>query len=157
MVALERSQDPMSTFPKRNSPWDDLDPIREDLFSVERIAEQARFLALTQTVILPPGKGRSLTGRLSENAAMLQQSHLQVAKAIEEGQAITPAAEWLLDNYYLVERQIYDVRGDLPPGYYRQLPKLASGRFEGYPRVLGLAWDMVAHTDSRFEPAILCR
>ena len=147
----------MSTFSKRTSPWDDLDPIREDLFSVERIAEQARFLALTQTVILPPGKGRSLTGRLSENAAMLQQSHLQVAKAIEEGQAITPAAEWLLDNYYLVERQIYDVRGDLPPGYYRQLPKLASGRFEGYPRVLGLAWDMVAHTDSRFEPAILCR
>src|SRR5579859_1514959 len=96
-----RGEETMSTFSKRGVPWDDLDPIREDLFSMERIAGQARLLARTQTVILPPGKGRSLTGRLNDNAAMLLQSHQLVAKAIEEGQAITPAAEWLLDNYYL--------------------------------------------------------
>ncbi len=141
----------------RLAPWNDLDPIREELFSVERIEEQARHLALAQAVTAFPGKGRPLAGRLSENAAMLLDSHLQVAKAVEEGYAISPAAEWLLDNYYLVERQIYDVRADLPPGYYRQLPKLAGGRFEGYPRVFGLAWDIVAHTDSRFEPDMVCR
>ena len=44
-----------------------------------------------------------------------------------------------------------------PPGYYRQLPKLAEGPFAGYPRVFGLAWAFVAHTDSHFDPDILRR
>ena len=46
---------------------------------------------------------------------------------------------------------------DLPPGYYRQLPKLAGGPFAGYPRVFGLAWAFVAHTDSLFDPEMLRR
>ena len=74
-----------------------------------------------------------------------------------EERAITPAAEWLIDNYHLVERQIREIRADLPPGYYRQLPKLADGPFAGYPRVFGMAWAFVAHTDSRFDPEMLRR
>src|SRR6185503_11049099 len=50
-----------------------------------------------------------------------------------------------------------EVREDLPPGFYRRLPKLADGPLEGYPRVLGLAWAFVAHSDSRFEPETLLR
>jgi hypothetical protein len=47
-------------------------------------------------------------------------------------------------------------RGRLvPPGFCRQLPKLAEGALEGSPPVVGLAWAVVAHTDSRFEPEIL--
>ena len=70
---------------------------------------------------------------------------------------ITPAAEWLVDNYHLVEKQIHEIHSDLPPGYYRQLPKLAAGPFAGYPRVFGIAWAFVAHTDSRFDPEMLVR
>ena len=68
---------------------------------------------------------------------------------------ISPAAEWLLDNYHLVEEQIREIRQDLPPSFYRLLPKLAGGPFDGYPRVLGVAWAFVAHTDSRFDPETL--
>jgi cyclic beta-1,2-glucan synthetase len=56
-----------------------------------------------------------------------------------------------------VEEQIREIREDLPPGYYRQLPKLASGPFAGYPRVFGIAWTFVAHTDSHFDPEMLRR
>ncbi|HSG64263.1 MAG TPA: glycosyl transferase, partial [Gammaproteobacteria bacterium] len=38
-----------------------------------------------------------------------------------------------------------------------QLPKLAEGPFAGYPRVFGVAWAFVAHTDSRFDPEMLRR
>ena len=76
---------------------------------------------------------------------------------LESGRGVVPAAEWLLDNYHLVEEQIREIRDDLPPGYYRQLPKLAAGPFAGYPRVFGLAWAFVAHTDSHFDPQILRR
>ena len=78
-------------------------------------------------------------------------------RAADEGRAITPAAEWLIDNYHLVEKQIREIRTDLPTGYYRQLPKLTDRPFAGYPRVFGIAWAFVAHADSRFDAEMLCR
>ena len=101
--------------------------------------------------------GRSLAVRLKENEAVLLQAYSDTADSVGEGRSITPAAEWLLDNYHLVEEQIREIRDDLPPDYYRQLPKLASGPFAGYPRVFGIAWAFVAHTDSHFEPEMLHR
>jgi len=62
-----------------------------------------------------------------------------------------------VDNYHVVETQIRQISDDLPPGYYRQLPKLADGPLAGYPRVFGMAWAFVAHTDSRFDAQLLCR
>ncbi len=138
------------------SPWDNLNPIREELFSIERIEEHARSLAVAQTVTPKVTRGLPLAGRLAENAIVLLESHRAIAKVIDAGGAISPAAEWLLDNYYLVERQIHAIRSDLPSGYYRQLPKLADGPFRGYPRILGVVWAFVAHTDSRFDSEMLC-
>ena len=68
-----------------------------------------------------------------------------------------PADEWLLDNFYVAQEQIRQVRDDLPRGFYRGLPKLAEGHLEGYPRVLGIAWAFVAHTDSRIDREVLLR
>ena len=139
------------------SPWENQEAIREELFSVERLEEHARSLADAQLVRAKPNKGYPLLGRLADNGAILNDAHHAIAKAIEEGHAITPAAEWLIDNYHLVERHIREIRADLPPAYYRQLPKLAGGPFADYPRVFGVAWAFVAHTDSRFDSEILCR
>jgi cyclic beta-1,2-glucan synthetase len=79
-----------------------------------------------------------------------------IAAAIREERAITPAAEWLVDNFHVVEDQIRELRDDLPHGFYRQLPKLADGPLAGYPRVYGLAWAFAAHSDSHFDPQTLC-
>ncbi len=108
---------------------------------------------------LPKGPlaGRSLAGRLKDNESVLLDAYHTIANGVDAGRAITPAAEWLLDNYHVVEEQIREIRDDLPRGYYRQLPKLATGPFAGYPRVFGAAWAFVAHTDSHFDPGILCR
>ena len=139
------------------SPWDSRKPVREELFSVERLEEHARSLAAAQPVTPQPIKGHPLSGRLTDNGSVLLHAYRMIARAIDERHAITPAAEWLVDNYYLVERQIREVRSALPHGYYRQLPKLADGPFAGYPRVFGLAWAFVAHTDSHFDAEMLCR
>ena len=138
-------------------PWDDGAPIRAELFSVERLEEHARSLAAAQVVTPGQVKGASLAKRLGDNEAVLLAAYRDVAEAIGADEAITPAAEWLIDNFHLVEKQIREVRVDLPPGYYRQLPKLAGGPFVGYPRVFGVAWAFVAHTDSLFDPEVLCR
>jgi cyclic beta-1,2-glucan synthetase len=139
------------------SPWNSQEPVREELFSVERLEEHARSLAAAQQVEQRPARGHPLAGRLADNGAILLDAYRSTVKAIDEGRAITPAAEWLIDNYHLVEKQIREIRSDLPPGYYRQLPKLAAGPFAGYPRVFGMAWAFVAHTDSRFDSEMLLR
>jgi cyclic beta-1,2-glucan synthetase len=142
------------SFFKRSSPWDDETPIREELFSVERLETHARSLAVAQTVAPINTAGRSLSPRLADNGVILLSAYRSIVAAIEENRAITPAAEWLIDNYYVVERQIRQISTDLPPGYYRQLPKLLTGPFAGYPRIFGIAWAFVAHTDSSFDADI---
>jgi cyclic beta-1,2-glucan synthetase len=139
------------------APWNNEETIRADLFSIERLEQHAESLAAAQPVASRPTTGRSLAGRLRENEKVLLAAYRSIARAVGEGHAITPAAEWLLDNYHLVEEQVREIRDDLPPGYYRLLPKLATGPFAGYPRVFGVAWAFVAHTDSRFDPEMLRR
>src|SRR6267154_1520820 len=139
------------------APWDNEESIREELFSIERLEQHAESLAAAQPVTAMPTTGRSLAVRLRDNESVLLEAYRAIASAIGAGRAITPAAEWLLDNYHLVEGQIREIRDDLPSGYYRQLPKLTTGPFAGYPQVFGLAWAFVAHTDSRFDSEMLRR
>ena len=140
-----------------SSPWNDIALVREDIFGIERLELHAESLAKAQLTTQKPPFVRSLQNRLNENDAVLLAAYRASAHELESGRTVVPAAEWLLDNYHLVEEHIREVRDDLPPGYYRQLPKLASGPFAGYPRVFGLMWAFVAHTDSRLDPEMLRR
>jgi len=139
------------------NPWKDPTPVREELFGVERLEQHARSLASAQAVTERPPAVVSLRKRLRQNAAVLLAAYRASAHEIESERTVVPAAEWLLDNYHLVEEQIREIHDDLPPNYYRQLPKLAEGPFAGYPRIFGLAWAYIAHTDSHFDPQTLAR
>src|SRR5580692_236203 len=137
------------------SPWDNEELVRAELFGSERLEQHAASLAAAQGVTQRRSARRSLGARLKQNESVLLAAYRAIGAAVGEGRAITPSAEWLLDNYHLVEEQIREIRADLPPGFYRQLPKLAEGPFVGYPRVFGLAWAYIAHSDSRFDPDTL--
>ena len=142
-------------FSRKASPWDSKLPIREELFSVERLEAHAKSLAVAQSVASRPSRGLSLAARLADNSTVLLSAYGEIVKAIDDGRQITPAGEWLIDNFHLVETQIRQISTDLPPSYYLQLPKLVTGPFAGYPRVFGMAWAFVAHTDSSFDSEIL--
>ena len=133
------------------------EPIRAELFSVERLEQHGETLAVAQRVTDSPARGRPISARVRENGRVLLEAYRSIAVAIREERAITPAAEWLVDNFHVVEEQIREIRDDLPRGFYRQLPKLAEGPLEGYPRVFGIAWAYVAHTDSHFDTQTLAR
>lgn len=135
--------------------WQDREPIREELFGIERLEQHAASLARAQEVTHRPARVVSLRGRLEENAQALITVYRHCVEDMEARKEMVPAAEWLLDNYHLVEAQIREIRQDLPAGFYKQLPKLASGPFAGYPRVFGLAWAFIAHTDSHLDADVL--
>ena len=85
------------------APWDNERSIREELFSIERLEQHAETLAAAQPITARPMAGRSLAARLKQNEEVLLAAYRAIAKAVGEGRAITPSAEWLLDNYHLVE------------------------------------------------------
>ncbi len=129
-------------------------PIRFELFSDERLEQHAVSLAQAQKISARK-EGKKLLPRVRENSCVLLSAYKSVANAVRQQRAITPAAEWLLDNFHVIEEQVGDIHVDLPESYYHELPKLSEGILEGYPRVYGIAWALVAHTDSRFAPELL--
>ena len=131
--------------------------IRSELFGVERLEQHGESLAMAQRAGAAPVRAQPLLARVEENAGVLARAYADITATVRRSRAITPAAEWLLDNSYVVDAQLRDIRADLPPGYYRKLPKLSTGHLAGYPRVYGVAWAFVAHTDSRFDPDSLRR
>jgi cyclic beta-1,2-glucan synthetase len=133
------------------------EPIRAELFSVERLEQHAKSLAAAQRTTSKPTTDRRLDKRFWDNVRALRTAYHATVGAVRDGRTITPGADWLVDNFHVVEEQVREIRTDLPPGFSRQLPKLTDGPFEGYPRVFGLAWAFVAHTDSRFDPEMLRR
>ncbi len=134
-------------------------PIRAELFGAQRFEEHGRSLALAQTV-QAPGKGDGGFGnplffpRVDENIAALREAYDYIARTSRSGHYVTPAAEWLLDNFHLIEAQLQQIQEGVPHRYYADLPKLADKPLEGLPRVYGIAWAYVAHTDSVLDPLL---
>ncbi len=77
--------------------------------------------------------------------------------AVQAGQRVTPAGEWLLDNGYLIEEQIRAARRDLPKRYSHALPRLLEGAEAGIPRVYDIALKAIAHSDGRVDRESLSR
>ncbi|MDD5305562.1 MAG: hypothetical protein PHS14_20880 [Elusimicrobia bacterium] len=132
-------------------------PFRDELLSIELLEERARALGARFTVDPSRRAARSVFPRFDENARLLRDAYRELTDDAHRGEFVTPAAEWLLDNFHLVAAEIREVRWNLPHGYYRQLPALASPELEGNARVYALAVELIRHSDSRLYASQLVR
>ena len=131
------------------SPKDD-QPFRTELYNVDQLERHARELAASHQ-IATSGAPDKLLARLHENERILVQAYGLVTAAAKRKRRIAPAAEWLLDNFYLIEEQIRTARRHLPQSYSRELPRLANGPAASYPRVYGIALEIISHVDGRVD------
>ncbi len=136
--------------------FNDEPPLRAELFSSDQMEQHGKRLASAHR-LLPGRVPDQLLSRLAANARVLTQTCDQLTKAVVARHRITPAGEWLLDNYYLVEEQIRTARRHLPKGYSRELPGLSDGASAGLPRVYDIALETIAHGDGRVDPDSLSR
>ena len=131
-------------------------PLRAELFSAEQMEQHGVRLASAHR--LSPGRvPDQLLSRLAANEGVLIATCNRLTAAVAAKHRITPAGEWLLDNFYLVEEQIRTARRHLPKGYSRELPGLAEGASHGLPRVYDIALETIAHGDGRVDPDSLSR
>ena len=88
-------------------------PLRSELFSVDQMQQHGKALAGSHE--LSPRRGPDqLLPRLSDNEAFLLELRQLLTEAVQAGRRITPAGEWLLDNFYLIEEQIGTAKRHLP-------------------------------------------
>lgn len=126
-------------------------PIRAELFGIQRFEQHGHSLARAQAVEEDrrlAREGAPFFPRVDENLASLRNAFDYIALISLSGRYVSPAAEWLLDNFHLVEAQLQQIHDGVPRSYYARLPKLAAPPLAGLPRVYGIAWAYVAHTDS---------
>ncbi|HEU4563048.1 MAG TPA: glucoamylase family protein, partial [Gemmatimonadaceae bacterium] len=127
-------------------------PIRGELLGAEKLAERAQALARAQRVIPHPRRRpAALLARLDSTRRLLDAARARLAAADAADVDISPAGEWLLDNYHVVREHIGEVRESLPRGYYRELPELAGGHLAGYPRIYDVAITLISHTEGRVD------
>lgn len=125
-------------------------PIRAELFGAQRFEQHGHSLARAQAIQSEAARGERFLffPRVETNLESLRKAFDYIALISQSGRYVTPAAEWLLDNFHLVEAQLQQIREGVPRSYYARLPKLAAPPLAGLPRVYGIAWAYVAHTDS---------
>lgn len=92
----------------------------------------------------------SLLGYLDGYESLLRKATRYFREATERG-SLSYAAEWILDNYYVAQQTVRQIREDMPPGYYRQLPVTAAGALAGIPRIYILAQDLLVKQDAQLN------
>jgi cellobiose phosphorylase len=129
-------------------------PLRAELFGIVQMEEHGKVLARSHKI--NPGKAKDLLlNRLADNEIILSEACNLLTVALKEGRQISPAAEWLLDNFYLIEEQIRTAKRHLPKGYSKELPRLTG--ITAYPRVYDIALETISHGDGRVDPEGLSR
>jgi len=132
-------------------------PIRAELLGQEGLDAQAKQLALACELEEPRRVNSPLLRRFEENARLLHLALARVTTADDRAERRSLDAEWLADNFYIVEDVLREVRRDFPQGYDRELPKLDDDPVLGYPRVYAIALSLVAHTDAELDETRITR
>jgi cyclic beta-1,2-glucan synthetase len=129
-------------------------PLRSELFSRDQMQRHAKVMADAHR--LHTGhRPTPLLSRLVDNARVLIDARNLLTETVTAGRRIAPGAEWLLDNFYLIEEQIRTARRHLPKGYSQELPSLKDGPLAGFPRVYDIALEIISHGDGRADPESL--
>jgi len=121
------------------------------MLSPVQIREHALRMAEGHLVDPQPKRTTELLERLERARLWVRQVCSDLSAATRLEQSATLAAEWILDNEYIIEESVRDVLLNLPKPFYRKLPKLSAVPYQGLPRIYGLAKELVSHTGLRLD------
>jgi len=124
-------------------------PLRGELLNIEQLAQYAQLLASSQQVVSEGGDD-SLLEKLNYNDVMLRDFN-RLILSVKGPRNITPATEWLVDNFYLIEEHIQLARRHFSKKYSRELPRLRKGLSKGLPRVYDIVLELISHTDAEID------
>jgi cyclic beta-1,2-glucan synthetase len=126
------------------------EPLREELFSSDQMERFGKKLATSHKLSTKPAKDHLLK-RLANNEDTLQKVRKLLTDSIKKNYQITPAGEWLIDNFYLIEEHIRIAKTHFPENYSEDLPQLQNGTARGITRSYDIVLQIISHSDGRID------
>ena len=117
----------------------------------EQLNHEARRVARRQAASAALTDAPSLLGRLPVLRQGLRQVHKRFVQSSDEQGILSGVAEWILDNFYVVEKALRQIEENMPPGYYSRLPKLEATQLRGHPRVYALAREIIRASAGKLD------
>lgn len=116
-----------------------------------QLRSRARQIAKEQAASRRSSRHPWLLSYLDEQEEFLQDAYRHFAERSETQLPLSYAGEWVLDNYYVIQQTLRQVRENMPLSYYRELPILDASPLEGYPRVYAVAREIIRYSRSRLD------
>ena len=151
-VAHELISNMRAFFQTNNSKLSYLDeePLRAALFSSDQMERFGKTLAMNHKLSIKPAK-EHLLKRLADNEDILDEVRKLLTDSIKRKYQITPAGEWLIDNFYLIEEHIRNAKMHFPKGYSKDLPQLSDAGSAGLTRIYDIVLQIISHSDGRID------
>ncbi|HZK33951.1 MAG TPA: glucoamylase family protein [Bacillota bacterium] len=123
--------------------------------NMEDLKEYATTVADEFEILDPKKRTRCKMPKLYEDNLVLIRAYKLINEAVKSKGSIIAAAEWLLDNFYVVEEQVKELENTLSKDTCRDLPILSDGEYKGYARIYGIAMRICAYTDARIDEFVI--
>ncbi len=130
------------------------EPIRAQLLSASQMETFGKSLAGRHTLSTKPAEDHLLT-RLADSEKLLTEVRKLLTGSIKEKHRVTPAGEWLIDNFYLIEEHIRIAKLHFPKKYSEDLPQLLEDTSGRLTRIYDIAVQIISHSDGRINIEIL--
>ena len=127
--------------------------IHEAMLEYDKLMAYAVKIARNHEITYGKNGFHFLMDRLNDNYHFIAKTYEKLSESQDE--KVVPAAEWLLDNFYVIEQQTKEMRRNVKEKLYSHLPLIKEGSFQGYPRIYAVAVELMTHTDCRIESGIL--
>lgn len=134
---------------------ENIDEINDVLLKKEELLNHAFLIAKTHRLDTKMRTTKVLAKRMDNNYCIIFKIYKELNELSKNGGNLSPASEWLLDNFYKIEEQVKEVRQNLNSDRFIRLITLANGYLKGYPRAYAIALELVSHTDGRVEEELL--
>lgn len=121
-----------------------------ELFNENQLEEHGKVLARAHKLQKGKTTERLLSG-LENNETILLEVRKLLVDSVKDEKNISPAAVWLLDNFYLLEEQIAIARKHLPKGYSKGLPYVLSETSGAITRIYHIVEEIISHSDGRAD------
>ncbi len=125
-------------------------PLRDDLYSSAQMEKHGSNVA-SRHKLSNKKRSNELLRRLAENEAVIVSACEILTESAKQDLQITPAATWLVDNFYLIKDQIRMTKHHFPKNYCKELPRLTDDCEPGKPRAYEIAIEIISHGDGRID------
>ncbi len=125
--------------------------IKGVLLNKEQLKNYLENIASDHTIRTTSDKNTYPVPRVIQNFEYITKTYDMLNGNLKLGINIHQAGEWLLDNYYIIEESVKEVRKNLPLKKYIKFPGIMSGEYAGFARCYVLASEIIAYTDGNFK------